>query len=98
MLGDVRMVLLDDDHADFFDLVCWNEANCVAEGVRRPYIAASAISSMAIHEPNDIFDLISPLTEARIRYEDQPESQDELNDEIRNRLADYVARAGRPSP
>lgn len=96
-LVDVRRALLGDDGADFFELVCWNEANSVAEGVRRPYIAASAISSMALHDPNDRYDLIPPLAEARIQYEDQPESRAEVNDEITNRLADYASRAGWPA-
>jgi hypothetical protein len=79
-----------------FDLVCWNGANGLAEGVRRPYGAAVAIANEGFHRPADAFELVAPMTELMIRYEDVPEAREATGGEIRRVLEDFRARAPWP--
>jgi hypothetical protein len=79
-----------------FHLLCWNEANSLAEGVQTPYRAARHIATEAFHEPNDPFGLIEPMTELAERYEDHPDSRDEIAIEIQSVLSDFLARAPWP--
>jgi hypothetical protein len=79
-----------------FNLLCWNEANSLAEGVQTPYRAARHIANEAFHEPDDPFALIGPMTELAERYEDHPGSRETTAAEVRSALSDFLARAPWP--
>jgi hypothetical protein len=79
-----------------FDLVCWNEANCVEEHVQRPFLAAALIRLEGDHRPADRFGLVEPMTELAIRYEDVPEERAGTAAEITRMLAGFRARAPWP--
>lgn len=79
-----------------FDLVCWNEANSLVEGVQTPYRAARHIANEAFHEPDDPFGLIAPMTELAERYEDHPASREATAADVRAVLSDFLARAPWP--
>jgi hypothetical protein len=79
-----------------FDLLCWNEANSLVEGVQTPYRAARHIATEAFHEPDDPFGLIAPTTELAERYEDHPSSREPTAAELRSALSEFVARAPWP--
>ncbi|WP_214407354.1 hypothetical protein [Pseudonocardia lacus] len=79
-----------------FDLLCWNQANSVAEGVQRPYRAARAIAAEGFHEPVDVFGLIEPMTELTERYEDRPQERPATAAEIVRVLDEYRAAAPWP--
>lgn len=76
----------------YFHLVCWNEANSLVEGVQTPYRAARQIANMGFHNPADPYDLIEPLTDLAVRYEDYPDERGETGDEIAALLAAYITR------
>ena len=65
-----------------FDLICWNAANSLAEGVKRPYFAARPVVHAAYHRPADPYELLPQLSPLAERYEDHPESRAETADEI----------------
>jgi hypothetical protein len=48
-------ILGECERESHFDLVCWNEANALAEHVQRPYLAARHIAAEDFHEPVDRF-------------------------------------------
>jgi hypothetical protein len=79
-----------------FDVVCWNEANCVAESVQRPYLAATLIRLEGGHAPLDRFGLVAPMTELATRYEEVPQTRDETAAEIVRALDGFRARAPWP--
>jgi hypothetical protein len=79
-----------------FDLLCWNQANALAEGVQRPYRAARAIAAEGLHDPVDVFGLIEPMTELIERYEDQPQARPATAAEIARILDAYRAAAPWP--
>jgi hypothetical protein len=81
-----------------FKLLCWNEANSLVEGSQTPYRAARHIASEAFHEPDDPFDLITPMTQLAVRYEDHPSSRESTAAEVGAGLSEFLARAhGRSS-
>ena len=92
------MILGECDDESHFDLICGNEANALAEGVQRPYLAARHIASEDFHEPVDRFGIVGPMTELAVRYEDRPEERDALALEIARQLDAYRARAPWPIP
>lgn len=65
-----------------FDLLCWNAANSLVEGVKRPYFAARPVVHAAYHRPADPYGLVPPLTELTERYEDEPDRRTETAEEI----------------
>ena len=65
-----------------FDMVCWNDANCLVEGVTTPWLAARGIANLGYHQPADVYGLVSPLGELAERYEDFPEGRSETAEEI----------------
>jgi hypothetical protein len=79
-----------------FNLLCWNEANSLVEGVQTPYRAARHIANEAFHDPDDPFGLIGPMTELAERYEDHPSSRESTAAEVRSTLSDFLARAPWP--
>lgn len=79
-----------------FNLLCWNEANSLVEGVQTPYRAARHIATEAFHQPDDPFDLIAPMTELAERYEDYPSSRESTAAEVRSALSEFLARAPWP--
>jgi hypothetical protein len=79
-----------------FHLLCWNEANSLAEGVQTPYRAARHIASEAFHEPDDPFGLIAPMRELAERYEDYPASRETTATGVQSILSDFLARATWP--
>jgi hypothetical protein len=79
-----------------FDLVCWNEANALAEHVQRPYLAARHIAAEDFHQPLDRFGLIAPMTELAERYEDRPDERDTTAAAICQVLDGFRARAPWP--
>lgn len=93
----VQWELLGETSADpSFDVVCWNEANCVAESVQRPYLAASLIRLEGGHAPLDRFGLVASMTELATRYEEVPQTRDETAAEIVRALDGFRARAPWP--
>lgn len=89
-------ILGEREHDSHFDLVCWNEANCLAEGVQRPYLAARHIASEDFHEPADRFGILEPMTELAVRYEDFPDERAALDVEIARELDAFRARVPWP--
>ena len=79
-----------------FDLICWNEANALAENVQRPYLAARHIASEDFHAPADRFGLLEPMTELAVRYEDRPDEREAVGVEIARELDAFRARAPWP--
>jgi hypothetical protein len=79
-----------------FELVCWNQANAVAEDVQRPYRAARAIAAEGFHDPVDVFGLVEPMTALTERYEDQPHDRAATAAEIVRVLGEYRAVAPWP--
>lgn len=65
-----------------FEMVCWNNANCLVEGITTPWLAARGIAHIGYHQPADAYGLVSPLTALTERYEDHPESRAESAEEI----------------
>jgi hypothetical protein len=65
-----------------FDMVCWNDANCLLEGITTPWLAAREIANLGYHQPADRFGLVSPLGDLAERYEDFPEQRAETAEEI----------------
>lgn len=91
------LAILGDEPLDVaFDLLCWNEANAVAEGVQRPFLAARLVRLEGDHRPADRFGLVLPLTELAIRFEDAPERRTEVDAEINDVLAAFRSRAPWP--
>lgn len=91
-----QMILGTDGPDRNFDLICWNEANSLAEEMTRPYCAALRVSRMAIWQPADRFALVTPMTELRIRYEDEPERRVDVAAEIVAVLGDFRVAAPWP--
>ncbi len=89
-------ILGECDRESHFELVCWNEANSLAEDVQRPYLAARHIASEDFHEPLDRFGLIAPMTELAVRYEDRPDERHAVAREIVRELDAFRARAPWP--
>lgn len=79
-----------------FNLLCWNEANSLVEGVQTPYRAARHIASEAFHEPDDPFGLVAPMTALAERYEDHPTSREATATEVRAALTDFLSHAPWP--
>jgi hypothetical protein len=79
-----------------FNLLCWNEANSLAEGVQTPYRAARHIANEAFHAPDDPFGLIAPMTALAERYEDHPSSRETAAAEVRSALSVFVGQAPWP--
>ncbi|WP_143517366.1 hypothetical protein [Pseudonocardia sp. MH-G8] len=79
-----------------FHLLCWNEANSLAEGFQTPYRAARHIAAEAFHEPADPFDLIASMTTLTERYEDDPASREETAAKVRSALSEFLIRAPWP--
>ncbi len=90
-------VILGTDEPDRqFDLICWNQANAIAEDVQRPYLAAVRISGLGLHDPADRFGLVGPMTALRVRYEDEPERRAETAARIVEVLDRFRAAAPWP--
>jgi hypothetical protein len=89
-------ILGECERESHFDLVCWNEANALAEHVQRPYLAARHIAAEDFHQPLDRFGLIAPMTELAERYEDRPGDRVMISAEIEAQLDAYRARAPWP--
>lgn len=79
-----------------FDLISWNEASTLDEGMNRPYFAARRIVRQSIFRPQDRFRLLDPLESLVVRYEDEPDVRDETAAEIVALLDDFRARAPWP--
>lgn len=93
-----RMILGDTGPDRYFDLICWNQANALAEDVQRPYWAATGISRESVYHPADRFGLVEPMTELRIRYEDEPERRDDTARDIMTVLDAFLTAAPWPLP
>jgi hypothetical protein len=89
-------ILGECEQESHFDLVCWNEANALAEHVQRPYLAARHIAAEDFHQPLDRFGLIAPMTELAERYEDRPDERDTTAAAICEALDGFRARAPWP--
>jgi hypothetical protein len=93
-----RVILGEAGPDSYFNLVCWNQANAVAEGAQRPYRAARGISAEGIHETADAFGLVEPMTVLTERYEDLPEAREATAAEIVRVLEAFRAAAPWPLP
>jgi hypothetical protein len=89
LLGEV-------DDRSYFHMMCWNDANCVAEGVEEPYWAARGLANMGFFEPDDPYGLIEPLTALALRYEDHPAQREAVAGEITALLTAYLTRVPWP--
>ena len=92
------LILGECEPESHFDLVCWNEANSLAENAQRPYLAARHIAAEDFHEPADRFGLVEPMAELAVRFEDRPDERDAVAIEIARELAAFRARAPWPIP
>ena len=90
------LILGESEPESHFDLVCWNEANSLAENVQRPYLAARHIASEDFHAPADRFGLAEPMTALAERYEDRPGERDAIAAKIGRELDAFRARAPWP--
>jgi hypothetical protein len=91
------MALLGEvDDRCYFHMICWNDANCVAEGVVEPYWAARGIANMGFFEPDDPYGLVEPLTALAERYEDYPAQREVVAAEITTLLTAYLTRGPWP--
>ena len=90
------LILGECEHESHFDLICWNEANSLAENVQTPYLAARHIASEDFHEPADRFGLVGPMEELAVRYEDEPDQRPAIGVEIARQLDAFRARAPWP--
>ena len=79
-----------------FDLICWNAANCLAEGIRSPFRAAYPIVHAAYHRPADPFGLVPPLKTLTERYIDHPDDRDAVADDIAAVLTRFLEVAPWP--
>jgi hypothetical protein len=80
-----------------FRLVCWNTANCLAEGIGTPYLAARTIANMGYHDSGgqlDRYGLVAPLSELAERCEDHPDQRAAAASEITDALMRFLAAAG----
>jgi hypothetical protein len=76
-------VLLGGEGPDsHFDLICWNAANSLLEGIRRPYWAAQPVVHAGYHRPADVYGLLPALAPLTERYEDYPDEREETAEEI----------------
>jgi hypothetical protein len=89
-------ILGECERESHFDLVCWNEANALAEQMQRPYLAARHIAAEDFHQPLDRFGLIAPMTELAERYEDRPDDRAAIGVAIGAQLDSFRARAPWP--
>jgi hypothetical protein len=89
-------ILGECERESHFDLVCWNEANALAEKMQRPYLAARHIAAEDFHQPLDRFGLIAPMTDLAERYEDRQAEREEIAAEITRELEAFRARAPWP--
>ena len=97
LAGSTVETVLMGEAAPWFDVVCWNEANAVAESVQRPYLAASMIRLESDHDGVvDRFGIVPPLFDLLVRYEDEPDTRDATAAEITAVLDDFRARAPWP--
>ena len=95
----VRSILGVSDGPDHYsDLICWNEASALAEGNNTPYFATTGIVSVAVSHPVDPFGLLEPLSDLRMRNEDEPGSRDATGAEITAVLDGFRASAPWPIP
>jgi len=81
-----------------FHLLCWNEANSLAEGVQTPYRAARHIANEGFHEAADAYGLIGPMSEFAERDEDQPSDRAATGADIAGALDAFRAQAAWPLP
>lgn len=81
-----------------FDLICWNAANSLVEGVKRPYFAARPIVHASYHKPADPYGIVAPLTELTERYEDHPDDRPDTAEEITAVLTQFLEVAPWPLP
>ena len=79
-----------------FDLICWNAANSVVEGIKRPYFAGRPIVHAACHRPADPFGVVPPLVELTERYEDHPDDRSAVAEEITAVLTRFLEVAPWP--
>ena len=69
-------------------------ANCLAEGIGTPYLAARTIANISYHDSTgqlDTYGLVAPLTELAERCEDHPDQRAEAAREITDELARFLA-------
>jgi hypothetical protein len=90
-----RVILGRNDEEAPGDLLCWNEANCLLEGVTGTYRCASAISVLGFLGASDRYRVVDPLIDLRRRYEADPKARPELDVEIREVSSTFVGWFGR---
>lgn len=90
-----RVILGRNDEEAAGDLLCWNEAKCLLEGVTGTYRCASAISVLGFLGAADRYRVVDPLIDLRRRYEADPKARPELDVEIREVSSTFVGWFGR---
>lgn len=74
-----------------FHLVCVTVAHSALDGIDTPYLAARAWANMRVLRPAEDFGITATGERLAIRYEDGPDARDEIDAEIRDELARYLA-------
>lgn len=76
------------------DLVCWNETNCLLEGVSLPYRCAAAVATLAHFGVPDRYRIVDHMVALRARYEREWPDRPALDAEILEAAREYVAPPG----
>jgi hypothetical protein len=92
----LRLVLGESRPAGNFDLICWNGAHALVEGIRLPFWAAFPIVHAAYHRPADPYGIVPPLTTLTERYVDHPDDRDAVADDIAAVLTRFLEVAPWP--
>ncbi len=75
--------------------VCEHQAAAVLERVERPYLAAVAIRTLRIYEPDDPFGICEPMHAWCTQWEDEPGNRAAIDATITTALSEFLTRNGR---
>ncbi|WP_174183425.1 hypothetical protein [Nocardia barduliensis] len=75
--------------------VCEHQAAAVLEQVERPYLAAVAIRTLRIYEPDDPFDICEPMHAWCTQWEDEPDNRTDIDAAITTALSEFLTRHGK---
>ncbi|MBF6464534.1 hypothetical protein IU427_04980 [Nocardia beijingensis] len=72
--------------------VCEHQAVAVLERVERPYLAAVAIRTLRIYEPDDPFGICEPMHAWCTQWEDEPDNRAAIDAAITTALSEFLTR------